>query len=95
LSQVHAAPGEIIPAGEERMVLSPVRHSKLLSDEEIAEIMRGDETLYCYGMIEYKDLSGEERTTQFGFKFYVRSAPDDSRPETMYRFKSREYNYTT
>jgi hypothetical protein len=93
--QVHAAPGEIIPAGEERMFLSPLRHSKLLSDEEIAEIMSGTKILYCYGKIEYKDLSGENRITQFGFTFYVRTTPEDSRPETMYRLKSRAYNYTT
>jgi hypothetical protein len=33
--------------------------------------MNGTKKLYCYLRIEYKDLSSTQRTTQFGFCFYV------------------------
>lgn len=92
--EVHAMPGEIIPAGEKRMILSPIQQIALMSPEEKTEVMNGTKKLYCYGRIEYKDLSGTQRTTQFGFFFYVRASKSDNRPEAMYRFKSRAYNYT-
>jgi hypothetical protein len=93
--EVHAMPGEIIPAGEERMIMSPVQQIKLMSPEQKAEIMNRKMKLYCYGRVEYKDLSGTQRTTQFGYCFYVRENASENRPEAMYRFKDRAYNYTT
>jgi hypothetical protein len=93
--EVHAMPGEIITAGEKRTMLSPISQIVLMSPEEKAEVMNGTKQIYCYGRIEYKDISGTQRTTQFGFSFYVRVSESDNRPEAMYRFKNRAYNYTT
>jgi hypothetical protein len=93
--EVHAAPGEIVSPSEDRTILSPIQQIDLLTAEGKTEIMTGIKRLYCYGKIEYKDLSGAERVTQFGFQFYVRNTPSDNRPEAMYRMKNRAYNYTT
>jgi hypothetical protein len=90
---VHALPGEIIAPNEKRLVMSPLQHK--LNDVEKAEIMAGTTVLYCWGLIEYKDISGETKITQFGYSFYVRQAPTDNQPEAMYRLNNRAYNYTT
>jgi hypothetical protein len=92
--EVSAMGGEIIPAREKIQMFCPIQNIPLLTQSQKLEIKRGLKTLYCYGKVIYKDLSGRVRTTQFGYSFYVRAGASDSRPEAMYRLGSRQYNFT-
>jgi len=94
LPEVDAIQGEIIPAGDKRLVMSPIRGIALLNEEQKMKIKSGTMKLYCYGRIEYAVLSGVQRVTQFGYEYYVRRTAADNRPEAMYRVKGKEYNYT-
>ena len=93
--QITAMPGEIISADEKRSMLCRIQHVELLTNEQVAEIMRREKTLYCYGRVRYKDISGSQRETHFGYYFYVRENTSDDRPQAMYRLGNRAYNFTT
>jgi hypothetical protein len=93
--EVHAMPGEIIPAGIKRELVCRIHHAELLTDEQIAEIRDGQKILYCYGRIRYKDISSTQRITHFGYYYHVRKGKTDDIPEAMYRLNNRAYNYTT
>lgn len=90
--EVNATPGEIIEPGGKRALMCPIKDVERLSDEQKVEIKSGDKLLYCYGRIEYKDISRVQRITQFGYFYYVRRTPSDNRPEAMSRLNSRQYN---
>jgi hypothetical protein len=93
--EITAMPGEIIPAGEKRTMVCRIRHVELLTNEQVAEILKGTQTVYCYGKVVYNDVSGEERTTHFGYYYQVKRSKLDDMPEAMYRLNNRAYNYTT
>jgi hypothetical protein len=92
--KVSAIEGEIIAPGRKLATICPLRNGEYLSDEQVGKIRSGEDTLYCYGRIIYRDNSGEKRTTQFGYYYYIRLDPSHDRPEGMYRLKNRKYNYT-
>jgi hypothetical protein len=88
-------PGEIIQAGEDRVMICSIQNFEILDDAEIGRLRRRETRLCCYGRINYKDISGSPRVTQFGYSFYVRTSPEDDIPEAMYRLRNRAYNYTS
>ena len=92
---VESSGGEIIGPGDKIPVFCSVKWHDHLSDFQIAQIRNGSLNLFCYGLIEYKDNSGKQRLTQFGYFFYARTGDTDHRPEGMYRLSNRGYNYTT
>jgi hypothetical protein len=95
LFEIAAAPGEIIEVGGDRHMLCQIRPGAILSDEDVAHIKAGDQRLYCYGRIDYKDISKISRITQFGYCYYVRKDSTDDRLPAMYRIGGKQFNYTT
>lgn len=92
---VESAAGEIIEPSGQLQVFCPIHLHEHLTDFQITQIRNGFIRLYVYGHLEYTDNSGKERSTNFGYFFYVRVGAADSRPEGMSRLRNRNYNYTT
>jgi hypothetical protein len=91
---VESAAGEIITPGGSVPALCSIRGHDNLNDFQITQIRNGVLNLFFYGDIRYKDNSGKNRYTQFGYFFYRRVDETDGRPEGMYRMANRQYNYT-
>jgi hypothetical protein len=91
---IRAMPGEFFPSGEKHWMNCRILEAEFLTKEDREDVNTGAKRLFCYGKIEYKDGSGETRTTQFGYYFHVRLTPTDDRPEAMYRIENPAYNFT-
>jgi hypothetical protein len=92
---LNVVPGEIIQAGQDRVMICGIENFELLNDRDIENLRARKSRLYCYGRVVYKDISGLIRTTQFGHYFYTRKDRSDDKPEGMYRLPNRKYNYTS
>jgi hypothetical protein len=55
-------PGEIIQAGEDRVMICSIQNFEILEDVEIGRLRRRETRLYCYGRLNYKDISGSLRS---------------------------------
>jgi hypothetical protein len=95
LFEIAAVPGEIIEVGATRHLLCPIIGASLLGTVDLSDIDRGRQRLYCYGRIDYKDISKVERVTQFGYYYYARKNASDDRLPAMYRIDNKKFNYTT
>ena len=90
---VYAIASEFIAPGGSRRAVVPIEFHPRLTEADLKAVNERRMFLYCYGYVTYKDNSGKQRKTQFGYRWYTRSGPDDTNPEAMYRMESRKYNY--
>jgi hypothetical protein len=88
--EVHAMPGEIIPAGEKRMILSDSANSIDVPGTKGRSDERDEKTLL---LLENRVQRPFQHSKNHPiWVLFLRES--DNRPEAMYRSKSRAYNYT-